>query len=59
MLVASARVFFMMSGLALFYGGLVGDKNVIGTMAHAEEGTSPPLFPDTLAHSTLSPEIGA
>jgi ammonia channel protein AmtB len=31
MLVASAFVFFMMPGLALFYGGLVGQKNVISS----------------------------
>jgi len=30
-----ARVFFMMPGLALFYGGLVGEKNVIATMAQS------------------------
>ncbi len=35
MLVATALVFFMMPGLALFYGGLVGEKNVIGTMAES------------------------
>ena len=33
MLVATALVFFMMPGLALFYGGLVGERNVIATMA--------------------------
>ena len=32
-LMATALVFFMMPGLALFYGGLVGEKNVIATMA--------------------------
>ena len=35
MLVATALVFFMMPGLALFYGGLVGEKNVIATMAQS------------------------
>jgi Amt family ammonium transporter len=35
MLVASALVFFMMPGLALFYGGLVGQKNVISSMAQS------------------------
>ena len=32
-LTATALVFFMMPGLALFYGGLVGEKNVVATMA--------------------------
>jgi len=32
MLTSTALVFFMMPGLALFYGGLVGAKNVIATM---------------------------
>ncbi len=32
-LIATALVFFMMPGLALFYGGLVGEKNVVATMA--------------------------
>jgi Amt family ammonium transporter len=35
MLIATALVFFMMPGLALFYGGLVGEKNVIATMAQS------------------------
>src|ERR1700680_2123364 len=35
MLVATALVFFMMPGLALFYGGLVGAKNVVATMAQS------------------------
>jgi Amt family ammonium transporter len=35
MLMATALVFFMMPGLALFYGGLVGEKNVIATMAQS------------------------
>jgi Amt family ammonium transporter len=35
MLVATGLVFFMMPGLALFYGGLVGEKNVISTMAQS------------------------
>lgn len=35
MLVATALVFFMMPGLALFYGGLVGEKNVIATMTQS------------------------
>src|SRR6266851_4869587 len=32
MLTSTALVLFMMPGLALFYGGLVGAKNVIATM---------------------------
>jgi Amt family ammonium transporter len=32
-LISTALVFFMMPGLALFYGGLVGQKNVVATMA--------------------------
>jgi Amt family ammonium transporter len=35
MLTSTALVFFMMPGLALFYGGLVGAKNVIATMVQA------------------------
>jgi ammonium transporter, Amt family len=35
MLVATALVFFMMPGLALFYGGLVGVRNVINVMAQS------------------------
>jgi ammonium transporter, Amt family len=35
MLTATALVFFMMPGLALFYGGLVGTRNVISTMAQS------------------------
>src|SRR5579862_2377665 len=35
MLGATALVFFMMPGLALFYGGLVGARNVIDTMAQS------------------------
>ena len=35
MLVSTALVFFMMPGLALFYGGLVGPKNVISTMVQS------------------------
>jgi len=35
MLVSTALVFFMMPGLALFYGGLVGERNVIATMAQS------------------------
>jgi len=35
MLMATALVFFMMPGLALFYGGLVGEKNVVATMAQS------------------------
>ena len=34
-LIATALVFFMMPGLALFYGGLVGEENVIATMAQS------------------------
>ncbi len=35
LLASTALVFFMMPGLALFYGGLVGEKNVIATMAQS------------------------
>ena len=35
MLTSTALVFFMMPGLALFYGGLVGAKNVIATMVQS------------------------
>jgi Amt family ammonium transporter len=35
MLVATGLVFFMMPGLALFYGGLVGEKDVLSTMAQS------------------------
>ncbi len=35
MLIATGLVFFMMPGLALFYGGLVGEKNVLSTMAQS------------------------
>jgi ammonium transporter, Amt family len=35
MLGATALVFFMMPGLALFYGGLVGARNMIDTMAQS------------------------
>jgi Amt family ammonium transporter len=35
MLVATALVFFMMPGLALFYGGLVGKKNVLSAMTQS------------------------
>ena len=34
MLVATALVMLMMPGLALFYGGMVRRKNVLGTMMH-------------------------
>ena len=34
-LVSAALVFVMVPGLALFYGGLVRHKNVIGTMMHS------------------------
>ncbi len=34
-LISSALVFIMVPGLALFYGGLVQRKNVIGTMMHS------------------------
>ena len=34
-LIATALVFFMMPGLALFYGGLVGGKDVVATMAQS------------------------
>lgn len=35
MLVSTALVLFMMPGLALFYGGLVGERNVLSTMAQS------------------------
>lgn len=35
MLVSTALVLFMIPGLAMFYGGLVRTKNVIGTMMHS------------------------
>jgi Amt family ammonium transporter len=35
MLTSTALVFFMLPGLALFYGGLVGAKNVIATMVQS------------------------
>ncbi|MCE9501031.1 MAG: ammonium transporter [Leptospira sp.] len=35
MIVASAFVFFMIPGLALFYGGIVRSKNVLSTMMHS------------------------
>ena len=35
MLTSTALVFFMMPGLALFYGGLVGAKNVVATMVQS------------------------
>jgi Amt family ammonium transporter len=35
MLGSTALVLFMMPGLALFYGGLVGERNVISTMAQS------------------------
>jgi ammonium transporter, Amt family len=35
MLTATALVLFMMPGLALFYGGLVGAKNVVATMVQS------------------------
>jgi Amt family ammonium transporter len=35
LLVSTALVFFMMPGLALFYGGLVGGKNVVATMVQS------------------------
>ena len=34
-LISSGQVFIMVPGLALFYGGLVRHKNVIGTMMHS------------------------
>ena len=34
-LTATALVLFMTPGLALFYGGLVRSKNVLGTMMHS------------------------
>jgi Amt family ammonium transporter len=35
MIVSSALVFFMIPGLALFYGGIVRVKNVLSTMMHS------------------------
>ncbi len=35
MIVCSALVFFMIPGLALFYGGIVKSKNVLSTMMHS------------------------
>jgi Amt family ammonium transporter len=35
MLVSTALVLFMVPGLALFYGGMVRRKNVLGTMMHS------------------------
>lgn len=35
MIVASSYVFFMIPGLALFYGGIVRSKNVLSTMMHS------------------------
>jgi ammonium transporter, Amt family len=35
MLISTALVLFMIPGLALFYGGLVGEKNVIAMMAES------------------------
>ena len=34
-LIASALVMFMTPGLALFYGGMVRSKNVLGTIMHS------------------------
>ncbi|HBN25875.1 MAG TPA: ammonia channel protein [Desulfobacteraceae bacterium] len=35
MLTSTAMVLFMVTGLAMFYGGLVRPKNVLGTMMHS------------------------
>jgi Amt family ammonium transporter len=35
MLISTALVLFIMPGLALFYGGLVGAKNVVATMVQS------------------------
>ena len=35
MLISTALVLLMVPGLAMFYGGLVRTKNVIGTMMHS------------------------
>jgi Amt family ammonium transporter len=35
MLTSTALVLFMVPGLALFYGGLVGEKNVVAMMAES------------------------
>ena len=48
-LIAAALVFFMTPGLALFYGGLVRSKNVLGTMMQ--------LFA-AIAVVTMSPGVG-
>ena len=35
MLISTGLVLFMVPGLAMFYGGLVRTKNVLGTMMHS------------------------
>src|SRR5689334_7827326 len=35
MLISTALVMFMVPGLALFYGGIVRRKNLLGTMMHS------------------------
>ena len=35
MLISAALVLFMVPGLALFYGGLVAEKNIIAMMAQS------------------------
>ena len=35
MLISTALVLFMIPGLALFYGGMVRSKNILGTLMHA------------------------
>ncbi|MCC6274844.1 MAG: ammonium transporter, partial [Leptospiraceae bacterium] len=35
MLISTGLVLLMIPGLAMFYGGLVRTKNVIGTMMHS------------------------
>ncbi|NUM42109.1 MAG: ammonium transporter [Leptospiraceae bacterium] len=35
LIISSAMVFFMIPGLALFYGGIVRSKNVLSTMMHS------------------------
>src|SRR5258706_15085625 len=57
MLTSTALAFFMMPGLALFYGGLVGGEDVIATIVQ-------PLVPigrDPLVWGNLgcSPAVGA
>jgi hypothetical protein len=52
MLTSTALVFFMMPGLALFYGGLVGAKNVVATMLKSFIAIGPISLRSTCAAST-------